>query len=162
MRIYNPQIAKFLSVDPMVREYSSMTPYCFAANNPVKFIDVKGENPGDVIVAFSGADLFSEGKSNTGTAGEIVKDVKKNSPGTDAKSFSSTFWKVIPIITPDGGTTLTIVKETDMDKITQEAFDYIMANKTEKGKIIIYGYSHGGVLANHLAKRLEKANNDID
>lgn len=44
-RIYNPSIAKFLSVDPLSPEYPWYTPYQFAGNNPIKFIDLDGLEP---------------------------------------------------------------------------------------------------------------------
>jgi RHS repeat-associated protein len=42
MRIYNPAIGKFLSVDPITREYPELTPYQFASNNPIMNIDLDG------------------------------------------------------------------------------------------------------------------------
>ncbi len=41
-RIYNPRIAKFLSVDPLTRKYPWYTPYQFAGNKPIRFIDLDG------------------------------------------------------------------------------------------------------------------------
>jgi RHS repeat-associated protein len=41
-RIYNPNIAKFLSVDPLTKSYPWYTPYQFAGNKPIKFIDLDG------------------------------------------------------------------------------------------------------------------------
>ena len=41
-RIYNPQIAKFLSVDPLTKEYPWYTPYQFAGNKPIWAIDLDG------------------------------------------------------------------------------------------------------------------------
>ena len=41
-RIYNPQIAKFLSVDPLTKSYPELTPYQFASNRPVDGIDIDG------------------------------------------------------------------------------------------------------------------------
>lgn len=41
-RIYNPQLAKFLSVDPLTRSYPWYTPYQFAANKPINCIDIDG------------------------------------------------------------------------------------------------------------------------
>ncbi|WP_375577566.1 RHS repeat-associated core domain-containing protein [Marivirga tractuosa] len=41
-RIYNPRIAKFLSVDPLTAEYPWYTPYQFAGNKPIRFIDLDG------------------------------------------------------------------------------------------------------------------------
>ena len=43
MRIYNPENAKFLSVDPLSREYPHSAPYAFAENGPIENIDRDGE-----------------------------------------------------------------------------------------------------------------------
>jgi|GEM_PF-1348988 len=42
MRIYDPRIAKFLSIDPLRNSYPWYSPYIFAGDNPVKFIDLDG------------------------------------------------------------------------------------------------------------------------
>jgi RHS repeat-associated protein len=42
MRIYNPSLGKFLSVDPMTKSYSELTPYQFASNTPIRAIDLDG------------------------------------------------------------------------------------------------------------------------
>jgi RHS repeat-associated protein len=41
-RIYNANIAKFLSVDPLTAEYPFLTPYQFASNTPIWAIDQDG------------------------------------------------------------------------------------------------------------------------
>jgi len=41
-RIYDARIAKFLSVDPLSKSYPWYTPYQFAGNTPIKFIDLDG------------------------------------------------------------------------------------------------------------------------
>ena len=41
-RIYNPSIAKFLSVDPLTKSYPMLTPYQFASNRPIDGIDLDG------------------------------------------------------------------------------------------------------------------------
>jgi len=41
-RIYNGQIGKFLSVDPLTREFPYLSPYQFANNTPIKSIDIEG------------------------------------------------------------------------------------------------------------------------
>ncbi|MGH1337909.1 MAG: RHS repeat-associated core domain-containing protein [Aureispira sp.] len=41
-RLYNPAIAKFLSVDPLSPEYPELTPYQFASNSPVDGVDLDG------------------------------------------------------------------------------------------------------------------------
>ena len=42
MRIYNPSLGRFLSVDPIFRSYPELTPYQFASNRPIDGIDVDG------------------------------------------------------------------------------------------------------------------------
>lgn len=42
MRIYDPRIAKFLSVDPITAKYPELTPYQFASNTPIQASDLDG------------------------------------------------------------------------------------------------------------------------
>jgi RHS repeat-associated protein len=48
-RIYDPRIGRFLSLDPKWKSFPFMSPYVFAGNNPLRFIDKEGNNPDDVI-----------------------------------------------------------------------------------------------------------------
>jgi RHS repeat-associated protein len=41
-RIYNTAIARFLSVDPLTKDYPSLTPFQFASNSPIIAIDLDG------------------------------------------------------------------------------------------------------------------------
>jgi len=42
LRIYNERIGKFLSVDPLTRDYPWYTPYQFAGNKPIWAVDLDG------------------------------------------------------------------------------------------------------------------------
>ncbi|WP_290796213.1 RHS repeat domain-containing protein [Flavihumibacter sp. UBA7668] len=42
MRIYDPRISKFLSVDPIAKLYPELTPFQFASNCPITMIDLDG------------------------------------------------------------------------------------------------------------------------
>ena len=42
MRVYDPRIGKFLSVDPLTKNYPWYTPYQFAGNKPIWAIDMDG------------------------------------------------------------------------------------------------------------------------
>ncbi len=42
MRIYDPRLGRFLSVDPIAREYPELTPYQFASNTPLQAVDLDG------------------------------------------------------------------------------------------------------------------------
>ncbi|ASZ10850.1 RHS repeat protein [Chitinophaga pendula] len=45
MRIYDPRVGKFLSIDPLTKDYPYYSPYQFAGNTPTKFIDLDGAEP---------------------------------------------------------------------------------------------------------------------
>jgi len=44
MRIYDPRLGRFLSVDPLTKSYPELTPYQFASNKPINSIDLDGKN----------------------------------------------------------------------------------------------------------------------
>ena len=46
-RQYNPEIGRFTSIDPLAEEYPEWSPYVFATNNPVRFVDPTGLFPQD-------------------------------------------------------------------------------------------------------------------
>jgi RHS repeat-associated protein len=45
MRIYDTRLGRFLSVDPLDREYPFYSPYKFAGNSPIANIDLDGKEP---------------------------------------------------------------------------------------------------------------------
>lgn len=42
MRIYDPRLGRFLSVDPITKDYPMLTPYQFSSNSPIAGIDLDG------------------------------------------------------------------------------------------------------------------------
>ena len=42
MRIYDPRLGRFLSVDPLTKKYPELTPFQFASNRPIDGIDLDG------------------------------------------------------------------------------------------------------------------------
>jgi RHS repeat-associated protein len=42
LRIYDPRLGRFLSVDPLTKWYPMLTPYQFASNRPVDGVDLDG------------------------------------------------------------------------------------------------------------------------
>ena len=47
MRIFDARIGRFLSNDPLSKEYNDLSPYHFAGNNPIQNIDLDGGEPLD-------------------------------------------------------------------------------------------------------------------
>ena len=79
MRIYDPRLMRFLSVDPITKEYPELTPYQFASNRPIDGIDRDGleyesSMAGDKIRAFE-AKLRKEDPAN---ADQIINSYKVN------------------------------------------------------------------------------------
>ena len=76
-RIYNPALGKFLSVDPLVKNYAYYSPYHFAGNRPIWAIDLDGRedewyykawesvNSGKTKVIINGANHIAENMANS-------------------------------------------------------------------------------------------------
>src|SRR6185312_236923 len=43
IRVYDPRIGRFLSTDPLVSEYPYYTPYQYAGNKPIWYVDLDGK-----------------------------------------------------------------------------------------------------------------------
>lgn len=104
MRIYDPRLGRFLSVDPITSKYPELTPYQFASNSPIWGVDWDGlelriytetkgtghtfitvKNKDDVIVytygRYAGGDAITGGTTGKGVlikyTGEKAKDFIK-------------------------------------------------------------------------------------
>lgn len=45
--MYDSRVARFLSIDPLGLEFPFASPFCYALNSPLMFVDADGEGPGD-------------------------------------------------------------------------------------------------------------------
>jgi RHS repeat-associated protein len=66
MRIYDPRLGKFLSVDPLTKNFPFYSPYHFAGNNPIANKDLDGGEPQNFMVNWQYHSLFNpkSGASN--------------------------------------------------------------------------------------------------
>ena len=82
MRVYDPRIGKFLSVDPLTRSYPMLTPYQYASNSPIAHIDLDGlekyhyafalNNQGEPQIELSRTEHFSEWQWNPKRGGTAL------------------------------------------------------------------------------------------
>lgn len=70
MRIYDPRLVRFLSVDPVANKYPELTPYQFASNRPIDGIDRDGL---EFYQANNGKIYFSQIDYLTGKSAVDVK-----------------------------------------------------------------------------------------
>jgi RHS repeat-associated protein len=63
MRIYDPRVGRFLSLDPLTKRYAGLTPYQFSSNSPLSKLDIDGlegitfqqiaDDPAEIIPALT-------------------------------------------------------------------------------------------------------------
>ncbi len=98
IRIYDPRLAKFLSVDPILAQFPHLTPYQFSSNNPIFNIDLDG------LEGVPSRDK-KDGTTTAATSSTFVMRVdpsKSNVPVTHNPSSISNFFKGIDNLFPMG------------------------------------------------------------
>ena len=75
-RYYSSDLSIWLSVDPMSDKYTSLSPYTYCSNNPIKLVDPNGE---EVITNDQKNITMSEKLINT----DPPKDIKNTSTFSD-------------------------------------------------------------------------------
>ena len=142
-RIYNPQIGKFLSVDPLTKSYPWYTPYQFAGNKPIWAIDVDGLEeaistaPVKYRVNFSATEheYFNKPYNQT-----IYKSMLVNPTDAQIKK-AITFWRADSDVDFDGTGAMPNKGNTDQ-KVTSFGFKY---GKELNAKTVPYGVIPDGV-----------------
>jgi RHS repeat-associated protein len=48
-RMHDPRIGRFFAIDPLAKDYPWNSPYSFAINSPIQFVEILGMGPGDLF-----------------------------------------------------------------------------------------------------------------
>lgn len=103
-RIYNAQLGKFLSVDPLTKSYPELTPFQYSSNNPILNIDIDGkegenyvftwfENYGDAVFDLATAYNFS----NVGALLILGHAISETGYGTQGNlKYTNNLWNFAP------------------------------------------------------------------
>jgi len=161
-RIYNGQIGKFLSVDPLFKSYPMLTPYQFASNMPIWAIDLDGleaviTNKNENTITFIANVYFvTEGTGNVNAAAlkKASEELIVNQLSESMRTISSvTFNFILNYITTDAlGNPLTYKQAGKMAENSKVTY----TSKSGK-EIVIEGPETGVVITTS-----SKFNQDIN
>jgi RHS repeat-associated protein len=118
-RIYNAQLGKFLSVDPLTSSYPWYTPYQFAGNKPIQCIDLDGKEEDPKTGTFNQlTDLFYASFVAAWNSSFLVKD-----PNDDSKT------KVVEY----GGVIVKVMTKDDLGVVIYEEYRIINSGEGKSG-----------------------------
>jgi RHS repeat-associated protein len=153
MRIYDPRLGKFLSVDPLTKKYPELTPYQFASNRPIDGVDLDGaEFKHKTTYYFDGWSV---------TEFNIVIKVKNSSTiMTDAQVWTmanamkagieQAYTKKFLADKVETKATVTFVKDNNADPKKDYYFDFI--DIVSNGSSYTAGQATGGIGASNVNK----------
>jgi len=86
-RIYDPRLGRFLSIDPLFKTYPYYTPYQYAGNSPIAFIDLDGLER-VLAITFNGDVNYRADMLERINADDISKKTLTTDPGAQlAQAF---------------------------------------------------------------------------
>ncbi len=103
-RFYDPQIGRFFSIDPLSEYMRRWSPYVYGFDNPVRFADVNGLNPGDSTKAGDASQGSKLNDTKTLPTVIITNGPKEKEPETKtidpaqtvkAEPKSENFWDIV-------------------------------------------------------------------
>jgi RHS repeat-associated protein len=93
MRIYDPRLGRFLSVDPLTASYPWYTPYQFAGNKPIQYIDLDGAEETLYGLAKDGVFGKTGSKIVKGSIEGIALSLKKTWSFFTSDLYKASTWK---------------------------------------------------------------------
>lgn len=119
-RIYDARLGHFLSVDPLTREYPWYTPYQFAGNKPIAFIDRDGEEearPEELVYAALNPVDALQVRNNSLKAFQAAQNSGLPNPRDGLQdAFRHAYWNALNArdIGADNATPFATIHETGM------------------------------------------------
>jgi RHS repeat-associated protein len=140
-RFYDADIARFSTVDPLSEKYSFQSPYTYAANNPIRFIDWMGLGPGDRII-------IAQGMLGTLYKQEITKALRTGSDAAALKYMDCSEY-VSRVLAGDGITDGVQWKTTgQMVKMFSDKETFVKNTTPQSGDVVAWD-GHVGIVENY-------------
>ncbi|MBW7891902.1 MAG: hypothetical protein H3C48_12960, partial [Chitinophagaceae bacterium] len=142
MRIYDPRLGRFLSVDPLTDKYPELTPYQFASNTPIQAIDLDGKEAFFIHGTASSPAAWSSQLTN------LITQTFTNNIHQDA-TFT---WQ------PMSNSYLNNQKDRTVAamRLITHIMDYRKTNNITDEEITLVGHSHGRNVTIQAAKLLSE------
>jgi RHS repeat-associated protein len=86
MRIYDPRVGRFLSVDPLAKKYPWYTPYQYAGNKPVWKVDVDGMEEEDLDLERDEREELERERERQAEQARMRESLKSPTAEEEAKS----------------------------------------------------------------------------
>jgi RHS repeat-associated protein len=102
MRISDPRIGRFLSVDPLAGKMPSWSPYCYGMDNPIMMIDPDGQRPFPVNALYKGEPFRIDSWFGPRNVEDDPK-ASKNHKGLDINFGGGRFDYGAPVLTTHDG-----------------------------------------------------------
>jgi len=87
MRIYDLKLGRFLTVDPLTKDFAMLTPYQFASNTPISSIDLDGLEAvyyfNSDIEKYSGFEQAIQILTQTNILSDLKREFSKSNAGID-------------------------------------------------------------------------------
>ena len=126
MRIYDPRLGRFLSLDPLTAKYPELTPYQFASNTPIQAVDLDGaesmfgwsigmtpQKASDVSMGWSKANT----KIVTGTADGVKASLSNTYNFFTCDAWKASTWKNAGLFIEEATLGLSTVRVTPTPRV---------------------------------------------
>jgi RHS repeat-associated protein len=124
MRIYDPRVGRFLSVDPLTAHYPWYTPYQFAGNKPIQFIDLDGAEETLYGLAKEGAFGKKGSKIVLGTIEGIHASLSKTWSFVSNDMWKADKWKEAYFFMEESALGLSTVRVTPTPRVDAAVLDF--------------------------------------
>lgn len=133
MRIYDPRLVRFLSIDPLAQKYPELTPYQFASNTPIQAVDLDGAEsmfgwsigtpPGKAHEVVQGWQ-DQHNKITNGTASGVKKSLTKTWSFITSDAWKASTWKNAGLFIEEAIFDMSMVKIAPSPNIDAKAHDF--------------------------------------